>query len=249
VLDSGLGGLVITNELKDEFPNQDFIFIADSANFPYGTKIDTDLEAIISNMICFLEQLDVDFIVVACNTASSVIERCGLVAKVPLITIINMTVEHALAKHKGDGFLVLGTSATVKSKIYASKLKSKGVKPGTVLELDCQPLVSFVETAQYRKHGLSRLEDYFADIERDANSTIILGCTHFILLEESLPRIFPNSSIVSPVNPLKLEIQSISTKDDPHPGKMEIYTTGDPVVFAKKAGALVDGHAITRVCL
>ena len=40
----------------------------------------------------------------------------------------------------------------------------------------------------------------------------------------------------------------ISFYNEP-PGKMETYTTGDPVVFAKKAGALVDGHAITRVCL
>ena len=106
VLDSGVGGLIVANELRRAFSNIGVVFIADSANFPYGNKSDEQLVDIVHDRIMLLERMDVDIIVLACNTASSIAERYRIKCDTPLVSIIDATVQQATASVDSECFRI-----------------------------------------------------------------------------------------------------------------------------------------------
>ena len=69
--DSGLGGLTVLKELKIKFPNNDYIYIGDNQNLPYGNKSKEELTKLGQNLIDFLNEKKVDLIIIACGTLSS----------------------------------------------------------------------------------------------------------------------------------------------------------------------------------
>ena len=71
VFDSGIGGLTVLYKLIEMFPNEDFIYVGDTINLPYGTKSSEQLKKIISGVAGYLNNLPVKSIVIACNTATT----------------------------------------------------------------------------------------------------------------------------------------------------------------------------------
>ena len=69
--DSGLGGLTVLKELRKKYPKNDYIYIGDNKNIPYGNKSLDELINLGQNLIDFLEKKNVDLIIIACGTLSS----------------------------------------------------------------------------------------------------------------------------------------------------------------------------------
>ena len=242
VLDSGVGGLIVANELRRAFSNIGVVFIADSANFPYGNKSDEQLVDIVHDRIMLLERMDVDIIVLACNTASSIAERYRIKCDTPLVSIIDATVQQATASVDSECFVVLATESTVASGIYTKKLQSAFQRPICVREVACQRLVSWVEArALSTRVSDEDVRQLIDDLSIGQSSSIVLGCTHFILLEEALRSLFPGSTIVAPIEPLKDYIAQFIGDRNRISGTapMEVYTTANPTLFADKARKLV----------
>ena len=94
VFDSGIGGLNELNNLVEEFPNENFLYLGDNLNVPYGVKTADQLKEIISKIFRYFEKEEVKAIVIACNTAS--VASMELESSVPVFRIIEPTAKNAL---------------------------------------------------------------------------------------------------------------------------------------------------------
>ena len=126
VFDSGIGGLNVLNNLVQSFPNEDFLYVGDNLNVPYGVKTKEQLENIISKVFRYFEKQNVKAIVIACNTASVASEN--LKCSVPIFRIIEPTAKNALKVSNNIG--VLATNFTIESKGYDKYLENNmtGIK-------------------------------------------------------------------------------------------------------------------------
>ena len=95
VFDSGIGGLTVLYKLIEMFPKEDFIYVGDTINLPYGTKTSEQLREIISGVAGYLNNLPVKSIVIACNTATTNSHHLKDEMDLPIIGVIEPTAKHA----------------------------------------------------------------------------------------------------------------------------------------------------------
>lgn len=189
VIDSGVGGLDILNSLKDHFKHESFVFIGDNLNNPYGNKTNKQLEKIAVELGSFLQEQGVKIIILACNTLST----AGLQAmrqhlEVPVYGIIDSTAKYFVSK-KHDRPLVLATESTVKNQGYVESIH-KYDKNIVVKQEPASDLVLMVESGnlEYIEDSLrTHIDKYLPHI-----NALILGCTHFPIVEEHISKLYPN---------------------------------------------------------
>lgn len=217
VFDSGVGGLTVLNDLIEHYPDEDFIYLADTANYPYGLKSKQELETIIYQNINYLETENVKAIVIACNTASSI----AIKAKVPIISIIAPTAKRAF--EIGKKILVLATDYTISSEVYQKMLDDKAIG------LKCSKFVDIVEKGIMGTKVAEEIICQHLSPYKDLIDTIILGCTHFSLLTDDIiscigkKKIIDSSLSIAPIlkDYIKPNLQNRN-------GKVVIKTTGKP---------------------
>ena len=179
VFDSGIGGLNVLNNLVEDFPNENFLYVGDNLNVPYGVKTKEQLEEIISKIFRYFEKEEVKAIVIACNTAS--VASMELDCKVPVFRIIEPTAKNALKVSNNIG--VLATNFTIESKGYDMFLNDnmKGIK--------ASPFVTIVESDSIKEEQSQKvIYDILSPFKGKIDS-IILGCTHFSVLEEDVKNV------------------------------------------------------------
>ena len=111
VFDSGIGGLTVLYRLIDMFPNEDFVYVGDTLNLPYGTKTKEQLKKLVSNVSNYLNELPVKSIVIACNTATTNSGHLKETLDLPIIGVIEPTANYAL--NISENILVLATNVTI----------------------------------------------------------------------------------------------------------------------------------------
>jgi glutamate racemase len=219
VFDSGIGGLTCLSDLIEKFPYEDFLYLADTLNCPYGIKSKSELEAIVSKNIKFFEAQDVKAIVIACNTATA--NSYHLQSSVPIIRIIEPTATQANALSQNVG--VLATNYTIDSKIYNRYLT------GNVIGVRCSDFVSIVEEGLMgTQQALEVVKQKVLPLKGKVD-TIILGCTHFGLLTKEIKAVLGDVKIVDSslaIAPVLKEILK-GQEADQKLGKVEILTTKD----------------------
>ncbi len=189
VFDSGVGGLTVLNRLVAKLPNADYHYLGDTARVPYGSRSSETIIGYSRDGLNYLLGLEVDLLVIACNTSSAIaLPRIGHEFSVPVLGVIEDGAAAALdaAKH---GVLVLGTRATITSGIYQRLITSSGTGL-SVLGLACPLFVPIVEEGWAEtpvaeaaiKMYMSSCMDYSYDL-------ILLGCTHFPIMQDTLQRI------------------------------------------------------------
>ncbi len=186
VFDSGIGGLNVLNNLAKQFPNENFIYVGDNLNVPYGVKTEKQLKEIISKIFRYFEKQEVKAIVIACNTASAASEE--LDCKIPVFRIIEPTAKNALKISENIG--VLATNFTIESKAYDKYLenKMKGIK--------ASPFVTIVENDSVQEKESKKIIEEILLPYKNNIDTIILGCTHFSVLEEEVKEVLGDINIV-----------------------------------------------------
>lgn len=179
VFDSGIGGLNVLNNLVEDFPNENFLYVGDNLNVPYGIKTKEQLEEIISKIFRYFEKEEVKAIVIACNTAS--VASMNLECKVPVFRIIEPTAKNALKVSNNIG--VLATNFTIESKGYDMFLEDnmKGIK--------ASPFVTIVENDTIKEEQSQKVINDILSPFKGKIDSIILGCTHFSVLEEDVKKV------------------------------------------------------------
>ena len=186
VFDSGVGGLNVLSNLIKDFPNEDFLYIGDNLNVPYGIKSKEELKKIIKKVFNYFEKQNVKAIIVACNTASAA--SYDLECSVPVFRIIEPTAKIALSKSNNIG--VLATNFTIDSKAYDEFLgeNMKGIKASS--------FVPIVENNSMKEEESKKVIEEVLKPYKDNIDSIILGCTHFSLLEEEIKEVLGDITII-----------------------------------------------------
>ena len=194
VFDSGLGGLCAVKEIIDIMPNENIIYFGDTGRVPYGTKSFETIKKYASQDVKFLRSFDVKLIIAACGTVSSVAYDILNNTDIPSIGVVNPACYAALKVTKNKKIGVIGTSATINSNSYVSCIKSIDDSV-EVFGLACPVFVSLVENGWINKDDNIALEvakRYLLTFAENDFDTLILGCTHFPLLEDIINHVLKN---------------------------------------------------------
>jgi glutamate racemase len=194
VFDSGLGGLTVVSALRKALPNEDIIYLGDTARVPYGNKSEENIRRFGNEICSFLESKGVKLIVVACNTVSAVAvsELRETFAPIPVIGVLEAGVD-ACVKSEPKSVTVIGTRATVNSDAYRREIHKQN--PSIVIDnIACPLFVPLVEEGVLDNSITTQAIDYYLGALKDSDRDIlILGCTHYPLLISALADYIPNS--------------------------------------------------------
>lgn len=200
VFDSGYGGLTILEKMRKELPEYDFIYLGDNARAPYGTRSFDIVYEFTLQAVDALFKMGSPLVILACNTASAkalrTIQQCdlpGMDATRRVLGVIRPTAEQVAEMSKTGHVGVFATAGTIRSQSYALELKK--LNPDLVVTGEACPMwVPLVENHEAESAGA----DYFvkqhveALMKRDAQiDTVILGCTHYPILEPKIRKYLP----------------------------------------------------------
>lgn len=199
VFDSGLGGLTVLREVVAARPDAHYVYVADDAFFPYGHHSEDELIArVVPLMGELIGSHDPDLVVIACNTASTlVLSHLRAAYSLPFVGTVP-AIKPACAQSKSRRVSVLGTKGTVKRE-YTKALIRDFARGCEVTLVGSPELASLAE----RSLGgapigdgdiLAELMPCFVGDAEDAGArtdTVVLACTHFPLLLDRLKRLAP----------------------------------------------------------
>jgi glutamate racemase len=200
VFDSGLGGLTVVKELMRELPKERIVYFGDTARIPYGTRSREIVTRYSSQSIRFLLSKNVKMAVIACNTVSAgSFEPLSASFDLPLVSVIQPGATAAAKATQNGRVGVIGTSGTIRSKAYPHAIRS--IRPDiTVYDQACPLFVPIAEEG-WGNTEVARLtaERYLQGIRQKEVDTLVLGCTHYPLLEGILSSVM--GSEVRLINP------------------------------------------------
>jgi glutamate racemase len=183
IFDSGIGGLTVAKQIISLLPNENIIYLGDTARVPYGTRDKKTITQFSLELAKFLLKQKVKVLVVACNTisATSLLEIKKL-SPVPVIGVIDTTVQEALEGAGTRVIGVIGTRATINSKAYEKSIKEVNIK-AKIISQACPLFVPLAEEG-FINHPASKLiaKEYLKLYKNSKIDTLILGCTHYPIL-------------------------------------------------------------------
>ena len=185
VFDSGLGGISVLRELVRTLPRENYLYFGDSLHAPYGTKTPQEVVDLSLQAADRLLSQGAKALVVACNTATSAAIRT-LRKTYPDLSIVGTepAIKPAVERHPGGRILMLATAMTVQEEKF-QHLKAQYDDQAQIIPIACSGLMEYVEQgvlrgAEVEGYLLDKLEPYLK-VPIDA---VVLGCTHYPLLEE-----------------------------------------------------------------
>ncbi len=256
VFDSGVGGLTVLSALKKRLPNEDFIYLGDTARVPYGSKPLEMVRAFANEIILELLSRGVKGIVVACNTASAASPELSAELSVPVWGVLEPGVQAALRAAPGGSIGVLGTVGTVRTGAYQQRLEAGGCR---VWAKACPLFVPIVEEG-VSDTAIARLVAQHYLHDAPPLDAVILGCTHYPALKPILTEVLGSAALKGPVLVDSAEATAAQvaadlaalnlTTDRRTPGWVQHLVTGDVASYHHTA-ALLGGPtgSVTRVDL
>ena len=189
VFDSGVGGLTVFKEISSLLPEENLIYLGDTARVPYGTKSVVTVQRYAQEAAGFLVDQGVKLLVVACNTASAVAlpvlrEKFNL----PVIGVIEPGARKA-AQSQNQRVGVIGTEGTINSGRYPEAIL-KLLPDAQIFTAACPLFVPLAEEG-WADHEIARLtaSEYLQDLIAEQVDTLVLGCTHYPLLRKTLRQV------------------------------------------------------------
>ena len=197
-LDSGIGGLTVVKALRDLRPTADILYLADTANAPYGTKSEEVLLPLLSHGIEMLLSKGAERVVLACITASCLYDRLPKQLACRVIPILPFVAEEIAACNGHVG--IIATQATVHSAGLSRALFRCGyTRP--IERSAAQPLVALAEAGKtsLADEGVKdALERAILPLLHRGVDTLVLGCTHFPYFEAAIHSLYGGLKILSP---------------------------------------------------
>jgi len=243
IFDSGVGGLSILLEVQKLLPSENFIFVADQTNVPYGGKTQKQLQSYTDKILAFLVQRDVKAVIIACNTATVYAidflrekYKIPIIGTVPVVkTIANIT--------KTKKTAVFSTPATAKSPYLQNLIKE--FAPGvTVYRVGGTGLEELVETGNLENKKIDKiLHESLEPLLKKNVDAIALGCTHYPFLRDKIEKIVgKNVQVVDSGGAVARRTKAILTNNKILGNKRTkdfYYTTGDRQKFKKAVKSLL----------
>jgi glutamate racemase len=194
VFDSGVGGLTVLHELLVSLPHEDFVYLGDTARFPYGERSPGELERFCAEIAEELIARSVKLLVVACNTATAAAlpalrrRMMETTLGVDVLAVVRPEAVAAVAATRTGRIGLLATTATVASGAYAEALGA--VDPHvTLVAVPCADLAPIIQRGfPFDDDVVETVRGYVAPLREAEVDTVILGCTHYPLIRPMLQR-------------------------------------------------------------
>lgn len=213
VFDSGLGGLTVVAALRRSLPDEDIVYLGDTARVPYGDKSVECIIRFAKEDLRFLLGKGVKAVVAACNTVSAVAipEMRHASPETSVLGVLEAGVEAALAESPRR-VVVLGTRGTVNSDSYRRRLHAKD--PSLIVEsIACPLFVPLVEEGITEGKLISDVFDhYISKLKGSKPDVLLLGCTHYPLLKSALSEYLPGVKIVDSANACATHLKDFLSK-------------------------------------
>ena len=214
--DSGIGGTTILKAVKKRLPNEEYYYIADSKNCPYGEKAEDELYVIVKNNVDELKKWGAKIVVVACNTATV---RCIDKLRDEFKDMIFVGTEPAVKVALSSGakkILVLATPNTIESeRMQLLADDSSGV------QVDLRACPGLAETIEkYYKNDFGKIKDKLDEllVEDETYDAVVLGCTHYPLVKNEIQKFYKNAKMVDSsvgvAKQVEVIIKGIGEKDE-----------------------------------
>jgi glutamate racemase len=194
VFDSGVGGLTVLHELLVSLPTEDYIYLGDTARFPYGERSQAELRGFAVEIVDHLLSADAKLIVVACNAVSSAalgaIDRHlrELEREIDVIGVVAPATQLAVAGSRTGRLGLLATPATTASNAYERAVLSADPHVHLV-SVPCPDLAPIIQGGfPFDEHVVDVVREYCAPLRAAEVDTVILGCTHYPLVAPMLQR-------------------------------------------------------------
>ncbi len=191
VFDSGVGGLTVLHELLVQLPQEDFVYFADAARFPYGDRTVAELEAFALEVAEELIARRIKLLVVACNSATAAALpslRVALEGRVRVIGVVAPESLLAAGVTRSGEVGLLATPATVASGAYERALATSAPE-ARLHAVACPELAPLIQAGGEADDRLvDCVEGYCAPLRAAGVDTVILGCTHYPLVAPMLQR-------------------------------------------------------------
>src|SRR5829696_7651930 len=242
VFDSGVGGLTVLHECLVSLPHEDFIYLGDTARFPYGDRSAEELLEFARELAGILLERGAKLIVVACNSATAAALpalRRELERRVPVVGVVRPESRLAAAATRNGRVGLIATPATVASGARARALADAAPEAElhAVASAELAPLIQ--EGGEVDHRTLTCVDEACRPLKRAGVDTVILGCTHYPLVRPVLQRALGRGvTIVSSGEAIADEIETKLREaelagDERRRGSYSFIATGDAEEFRR----------------
>lgn len=247
MFDSGFGGLSVARSLIDLLPEENLVYLGDTARYPYGPRDAEEVRGFALELAAHLvERANCKVVVVACNTAASVaLEAIAARVDVPVIGVLEPGMRAATAATRNGVVGVIGTVGTVASGAY--QRLSEVMAPATrVLCAACPGFVEFVERGETMSDQVHVLaERLLAPLKTAGVDTLLLGCTHYPFLARTIGDVMgPGVVLVSSADETAFDTMALLERDGlrrrgTSPGTHHFYSSGSLEWFTQMGRRLL----------
>lgn len=256
LFDSGVGGLSILREVRQQLPNEDVLYFADQGHVPYGPRPLAEIQSFVHGIARFFIGRNAKAIVIACNAASA----AGLhtIRQIfPEIPFVGMepAVKPA-AEHTQSGVIgVITTKATYQGELFASMVDRFASNIQVVAQV-CPEFVTLVEAGNLDGPEVERIaQGYLRPLIEARIDELVLGCTHFPFLAPVIRRIIGERvEIVDPGPAIARQTERTVARHrntSKHVGRVTYFTSGDPATFREVAvrltGEVIEEQQVVRI--
>ena len=242
VFDSGVGGLTVLHECLVSLPHEDFVYLGDTARFPYGDRSSEELLGFARELAGILLERGAKLIVVACNSATAAALpalRDELEGRVPVVSVVTPESRLAAAATENGRVGLIATPATVGSGAYARALAEAApdAELHAVASAELAPLIQ--EGGEVDHRVVACVDGLCRPLKEAGVDTVILGCTHYPLVRPVLQRSLGRRvSIVTSGEAIADEVdaklrEAGLAQDEDRRGRYEFMATGDPEEFRR----------------
>ena len=244
VFDSGVGGLTVLHELLVHLPAEDYIYLGDTARFPYGERTPDELASFSLEIAEELLARNAKLLVVACNSATSaalpvLAQRMRQTTLgVEVLGVVRPEAIQAVATTNNGRIGLLATNATVASGAYDEAIHAADPHV-TLVSVAAQELAPLIQSGStFDQRVVELVRGYIEPLRQARVDTVILGCTHYPLLSPILQRILGRDvRIVTSGVALARQVEHVlGARDLANPdqseGSYRFLCTGDPEAFA-----------------
>ncbi len=243
VFDSGVGGLTVLHELLVRLPREDFLYLGDTARFPYGERTSAELTRFATEITEELAERGAKLLVVACNSATAAAlpalrrRMMETTLGVDVLGVVRPEAFRAVAVTRTGRIGLLATPTTVASRAYKDAVQA--IDPHVTLHsVPCPTLAAIIQAGeQFDAEAVESVRGVCAPLKQADVDTVILGCTHYPLIQPMLQRMLgPGVTLVSSGAALARQVEhALSTRDLQNPqdeeGDYRFLCTGDTRIF------------------
>jgi glutamate racemase len=242
MFDSGVGGLTVLHECLVSLPHEDFLYLGDTARFPYGERAPEELRAFARELAGLLLEEGAKLVVIACNAATSAALadlRAALAGRVDVVGVVRPESRLAARATNSGRVGLVATPATVASGAYARALAEAAPEAElhAVATAALAPLIQ--DGGEVDERTVACVEEVCAPLREADVDTVILGCTHYPLVRPMLQRALGRGvAIVSSGEAIADEVGAALRaagleNDSDRRGRYRFVASGDPEEFRR----------------